>query len=58
MDREEARRRLRGTWRFDVEHGRVWVREERLLQAIALVRREQDASAEGGRSQAVQAMTG
>lgn len=40
MTRDEALRRLEGTWSFEVRRGRVTIREISLLSAVAAIRRE------------------
>lgn len=40
MNRDEALRRLAGTWRFELRRGRVRVRDAALLDAIEALREE------------------
>lgn len=40
MTREEALRRLEGTWSFELEGGQVVIRDLSLLSAVAAERRE------------------
>lgn len=42
MTREEALRRLRGTWSFELAQGKVRIRDERLIRTIATIREEQE----------------
>lgn len=40
MTREEALRRLEGTWSFEIQGDRVVIRDLELLSAVAAIRRE------------------
>lgn len=46
MTRAEALRRLQGTWRFTYANGRVYVRDEALLQRIDEVRNDRGKRSE------------
>lgn len=47
MTREEALRRLRGTWSFELAQGKVRIRDEQLIRTIATIREEQEQEQDG-----------